>query len=352
MSTLEAPEVRTSTALANTVNGKASRVAIVFTGGTIAMTADTKSGIKPQLSGKQILERIPEIAQYLPDVHVVVHDFAALPGPHISPEMMVSLGEFVKALSETHDGIVITHGTDSMEETAFFLDLMIGDQVNAVFTGSMHASTDSAWDGPGNIIDALAVASNKEFHNHGVVVVMAGSVHAASEVTKYDTIRDDAFRSHDFGPLGSVNVLRSTPPMLIRNPHNMCRIAFNDEEELPYIELLKTYTGMDDRLFITALKAGASGIIVEAMGQGNVPPGAVNGIARACEMNIPVVIASRCQSGPVRPYYAYEGAGLELKRLGCLFAPYLTGPKARIKLMLALAAGYDRTKLEELFPCT
>ena len=85
------------------------------------------------------------------------------------------------------------------------------------------------------------------------------------------------------------------------------------------------------------------------MGQGNVPPGVMNGIARACEMKIPVIITSRCFSGPVRPYYAYEGAGLELERLGCLFAPMLTGPKARIKLMLALAAGYTPEKLKEIF---
>ena len=98
---------------------------------------------------------------------------------------------------------------------------------------------------------------------------------------------------------------------------------------------------MDDKLFITALKAGASGIVIEAMGQGNVPPGVINGISRAREMNIPVVITSRCRFGPVRPYYTYEGAGRELERLGCIFAPYLTGPKARIKLMLAIAGGME-----------
>ena len=107
---------------------------------------------------------------------------------------------------------------------------------------------------------------------------------------------------------------------------------------------------MGELLLQAAVDAKAKGIVVEAMGQSNVPPGVMNGIAIAREKNIPVVITSRCYSGPVRPYYAYEGAGLELESLGCLFAPFLTGPKARLKLMLALAAGYSPEKLMEIFP--
>jgi L-asparaginase len=350
MSTIESPEVQTK-AQPKQRDAERLRVAIVFTGGTIAMTADNKHGVKPQLSGKQILERVPEVVEYLPNVDIEVHDFSTLPGPHISPEMMVTLSEFIKAVAERCDGVVVTHGTDSMEESSFFIDLTIGDEVTAVFTGSMHPSTDAAWDGGRNLIDALAVASSQEFRGMGALIVLDGTVHAACEVTKSHTMRNDTFASHDFGPLGHVNVLNSTKPQKVRAPQYRASIPFNDENELPYVEFLKVYSGMDDHLFVAALKNGCAGIVVEAMGQGNVPPGAVNGISRACEMNIPVVITSRCQAGPVRPYYAYEGAGLELQKLGCLFGPYLTGPKARIKLMLALAAGYDQNKLQELFPC-
>lgn len=329
---------------------KKSRIALVFTGGTIAMTADQKSGVRPQLSGRDIIQRVPEIHEYLPDVSIDIHDFATLPGPHISPEMMMTLVDFVKAVAENHDGIVITHGTDSVEECAYFLDLAIGELTNVVFTGSMHPATDAAWDGGRNLVDAIAVAASPEFRGQGVLVMLNGVIHAASEVTKFHTMRPDAFQSHDFGPLGTVNVLESVPPKKIRDPQQRTTIAFDDDVELPYVEFLKAYAGMDDHLFVAALKHGAQGIVVEAMGQGNVPPGAVNGIARACEMNIPVVIASRCQAGAVRPYYAYEGAGFELKKLGCHFAPYLSGPKARLKLMLAIAAGYDREQLQGLFP--
>lgn len=350
MSTIESPEVQTKPELKRSTS-KQSRVAIVFTGGTIAMTADNKTGVKPQLSGRQILERVPEVVEYLPEIEIEVHDFSTLPGPHISPEMMVTLSEFIKAVAERCDGVVVTHGTDSMEESAYFVDLTIGDEVTAVFTGSMHPSTDAAWDGGRNLIDALAVAACKDLRGMGALVVLDGTIHAACEVTKSHTMRNDTFASHDFGPVGVVNTLTSTKPQKIREPQYRASIKFDDENELPYVEFLKVYSGMDDHLFVAALKNGCSGIVVEAMGQGNVPPGAVNGIARACEMNIPVVITSRCQAGPVRPYYAYEGAGFELQKLGCLFAPYLTGPKARIKLMLALAAGRDRANLEELFPC-
>ena len=326
-----------------------SRVAIVFTGGTIAVTADKKAGPVPALKGKQILERIPEIATYLPNVEVEVFDFATLPGPHISPEMMLTLADFVRAVSDHSDGVVVTHGTDSMEESAYFLDLAIGDHIPVVFTGAMHHSLDVAWDGGRNLIDSVAVAACKEFSKEGVVVVMNGTIHSAVQVTKLHTMRIDTFTSPDFGPLGTVNVLASEAPTKVRVSKSRPTIPVDDEIELPQVELLKTYAGMGDLFFRAAIDSGAKGIVVEAMGQGNVPPGAMNGIARACEMKIPVVITSRCFSGPVRPYYAYEGAGMELEKLGCLFAPLLTGPKARLKLMLAIAAGYDSEKLKEIF---
>lgn len=314
-------------------------IAAIFTGGTIAVSANKTSSVVPALSGREILERVPEIAQYMPAVRIQVHDFATLPGPHISPEMMLTLAGFVRAMKEHTDGVVITHGTDSMEETAYFLDLVATDDAPVVLTGSMHTSTDAAWDGGRNLVDAIAVAASPAFRGMGALVVMNGDVHAASEVTKTHTMNPGTFRSLDFGPMGNVNTLAMDEPRRTREPMRRVSIDLPEDAELPYIELLKTYSGMDDRLFIAALNGGAAGIVVEAMGQGNVPPGVVNGISRARERNVPVVITTRCHAGPVRPYYAYEGAGRELERLGCIFEPYLTGPKARLKLMLALAAG-------------
>ncbi len=330
-------------------NAGSARVATVFTGGTIAVSANKVAKNVPVLSGREILERVPEIAQYLPGLKLQVHDFATLPGPHISPEMMLTLASFVRALLEHSDGIVITHGTDSMEECAYFLDLVIGDRIPVVFTGSMHPATDAAWDGGQNLVDACAVAASGAFQKMGTLVVMAGQVHAASEVTKSHTMKDDTFRSPDFGPLGTVNTLKLDAPKRIREPHRRMNLSIGEDADLPYVELIKTYSGMDDMLFVAALKAGASGIVIEAMGQGNVPPGVVNGISRAREMNVPVVITTRCLAGPVRPYYAYEGAGRELEKLGCIFAPYLSGPKARIKLMLATAAGIEGEALRALW---
>jgi L-asparaginase len=337
------------TLTAETANGE-KRIALIFTGGTISVTTDSKAGPVPNLKGKDILERIPEIGKYLPAVETAVYDFAMLPGPHMSPAMMMTLADVAGAVLEDADGIVITHGTDSLEETAYFLDLTIDTSKPIVFTGAMHHSMDAGWDGSRNLIDAIGVASSEAFKNEGVLVVMNGSVDSAQEVTKFHTIRTDTFHSPDFGPLGNVNILASEPATKLRSARKHDHIALNDESELPRVELFKTYTGMDDMLFAFALSEGAAGIVVEAMGQGNVPPGALNGIARACEKKIPVVICSRCPSGAVRPYYAYEGAGKELEKLGCLFAPYLNGQKARLKLMLALAAGYDSEQLATLFP--
>jgi L-asparaginase len=331
-------------------SAKRSRVALVFTGGTMAVTTDKNAGPVPNLKGKEILERIPEVKKYLPAVSFEVFDFATLPGPHFSPQMMLTLSDFVRAVSEDCDGVVITHGTDSMEESAYFLDLALDLEKPVVFTGAMHHSLDAGWDGGTNLIDAIAVAASEDFRNEGVLVVMDGTIHHAAEVTKAHTMRTDTFRSPDFGPLGTVDTLSLGAPAKLRSTKFRIHIPLKEDEELSRVELFKTYSGMDDMLFTFALKEGVRGIVVEAMGQGNVPPGAVNGIARAREMQIPVVITSRCPSGPVRPYYAYPGAGRELQKAGCLFAPYLNGPKARLKLMLAIGAGYGEEQLKEIFP--
>lgn len=327
----ETPQTAAATAT------KAS-VALIFTGGTIAVTT-RHAGPVPVLRGKEILERIPEIKSYLPNVEVDIFDFATLPGPHMSPEMMLTLADFIRALGDDVDGIVIAHGTDTLEETAYFLDLVIAHSKPIVFTGAMHHSLDTAWDGGKNLIDAIAVAASPLFHNEGVLVVMDGVIHASNEVTKAHTTRSDTFRSPDFGPLGSVNTLQMSSPEKLRSVRDRLHIELTDDIELPYVELLTTYAGMDDMLFRCAIENDAKGIVVEAMGQGNVPPGSMNGISRAREKRLPVIITSRCPSGPVRPYYAYEGAGLELHKLGCHFSPYLTGPKTRLKLMLLIAAG-------------
>jgi L-asparaginase len=329
-------------------NGRA-RVATVFTGGTIAVSATKTRGVAPGLSGKEIMALVPEVEHHLENIDIEIHDFATLPGPHISPEMMLTLAEFIRALAERTDGVVVAHGTDTLEECAFFLDMVIGDHAPIVLTGSMHTSTDAAWDGGRNLIDAIAVAGSKQFEGQGVMVVMDGLVHAASEVTKTHSMRTDTFKSMDFGPLGTVSILASSLPMRSRAPRHRVSFTYNEDWELPYVELLKTYTGMDDGLFVAALKSGAMGFVIEAMGQGNVPPGVINGISRAREMGIPVIITTRCPSGPVRPYYTYEGAGKELEQLGCIFAPYLTGPKARLALMLAIASGYGMDRTRQLF---
>lgn len=325
------------------------RVATVFTGGTIAVSSTKGRGVAPGLSGKEIMALVPEVEQYLGNVDIEIHDFATLPGPHVSPEMMLTLAEFIRALAERADGVVIAHGTDTLEECAFLLDMVVGDRGPVVLTGSMHTSTDAAWDGGRNLIDAIAVAGSPQFAGEGVMVVMDGLVLAASEATKSHSMRTDTFRSLDFGPLGTVSTLASSAPMRSRAPRHRITFPYNEDLELPYVELLKTYTGMDDGLFVAAMKAGASGFVIEAMGQGNVPPGVINGISRAREMGIPVVITTRCPSGPVRPYYTYEGAGRELEHLGCIFAPYLTGPKARLALMLAIGSGYGQDRIRSLF---
>jgi L-asparaginase len=319
------------------------RLAIFFTGGTISMKLDPAIGAAvPALSGKEIIGNVPEMSL---EAEAEIIDFGRHPGPHWTFSLMSELLKEIRSATDREDidGVVITHGTDSLEETAYFLDLTLATSKPVVFVGAMRNSSESAWDGPPNLLSAVRVAASDAARDKGVMVAMNDTILAASEATKTHTESFDAFQSLDFGTLGVVD---KGDVIFKRAP--LGRKQLNTEIAVEPVYLLKMATGVDSVLLNAAIDAGAKGLVIEAMGRGNVPPATLPGIQRAIEQNIPVVLCSRCPRGRVFDSYGYEGGGKQLRNLGVIFADFLNGQKARIKLALALSLTRNLSELHAI----
>lgn len=324
---------------------KEKNILIVFTGGTFSMTIDKRrrGGAVPRYSGKELLKKIPEAGKL---AKISFYDFGKYPGPHVTPEIMMVLSrQLRKRIAEKkYDGVVITHGTDTLEETAYLIDLTIKAEIPIVFTGSMRNSSEPNWDGPKNLIDSILVCLNENSKGMGTLVCMHGEVNAASEVTKIFSNEFETFQSLDFGNLGFVQNGRVIFNRLPRRLETIETEKINTR-----VDLLTVYAGMDEKFFKFSADSGAEGLIVEALGVGNVPPPAFEGIKYAVEKGISVVLTSRCPAGETDYIYSYPGAGKHLHDLGVIFTDYLNGQKARIKLMLALSKTTDRKTLKKIF---
>ena len=320
------------------------KILIVFTGGTFSMMIDKSTGgAIPRYSGHELLDKIPE-AKALAEIEC--YDFGKYPGPHITPELMLDLSKKIKEKIAENNlaGVVVTHGTDTLEETAYFLDLSIKNEIPIVVIGSMKNSSEPDWDGPRNLIDAVHICLSESCKNLGVLVCLNGEINAASEVTKTYTDEIDTFHSLDFGALGFVQNGRV---ILNRLPRKLETIE--TEKIISNVDLLTVYAGMNEKFFRYSADSGVEGIVVEALGVGNVPPEAFEGIKYAIEKDIPVVLVSRCPAGETLDIYSYPGAGKHLHELGVIFAEYLNGQKARIKLILALGKTRNKKELKKIF---
>ncbi len=319
------------------------RVLFIFTGGTISMKIDPQTGgAVPALSGREILSFDPTLAE-LADIEVI--DFGRLPGPHWTAEKMWELSELTRAQLERPelDGIVITHGTDTLEETAYFVDLRHTSDKPIAFVGAMRNTSELSFDGPANLRAALRTVIEPDARRQGAFIVLNMLIHAASAATKSDTQALETFTSPVFGPLGIVDADRVLFARALPRRAQIDAATFE-----PQVDLLLTYAGFDGRFIDAARESGARGLVLEGTGRGNVPPAALPAIDRALEAGIPVVLSTRCAQGRVLDTYAYEGSGWDLRRRGVLFAGALPGPKARVQLMLALGATREPAVLKYL----
>lgn len=319
------------------------KVCIIFTGGTISMTVDPDIGAAiPTLSGEQILSMVSNIDK-IADIEVV--NFCEIPGPHMTFDKLLELKELIKQTLDRQDitGVIVTHGTDTLEETAYFLDLTIKHHKPVVVVGAMRSSSELGYDGSSNLAAAVCTAISPKAINEGVLVVLNNDVNIASEVTKTNTLSLNTFQS-PYGPLG---IIDTNDLIIYRNIAYRQHIDTNTVERR--VDLIKAVLDMDDRFIRLSVDAGAKGLVVEAMGRGNLPLKVLEGVKYALEKGVVVVIVSRCNSGRVFESYGYKGGGKELSDLGAIMGGEMRGPKARIKLMLALSKTNDMNEIRKLF---
>ena len=320
------------------------RVAIFFTGGTISMSIDpTMGGASPALSGEEIVAQVIGLKE-IADFEII--NFARLPGPHVTPSIMLELAHAVRLVlqRENIDGVVITHGTDTLDETAYFLDLVLQSVKPVVFVGAMRNSSELSWDGPANLIAAVRVATTVEARELGVLVAMSEEIIAAREVIKTHTESVDTFQSRDYGPIGLIDKDR----IIIARRTTDQEYIQTDNIEMA-VETMKMVSGGDGKFIDYAIAQGVRGLVLEAFGRGNVPPGYMGAIDRAAKTGIPMVLTSRCSRGRTLDAYAYEGAGKTLTKLGVILGGVLPSHKARIKLILALGAGWSTDRIRQSF---
>lgn len=307
------------------------KILVVFTGGTFSMMIDENTGgAVPRYSGSELMNMIPD-ANSLAEIEC--YDFGKYPGPHIAPELMLDLSKKIRTKLKTnhYDGVIVTHGTDTLEETAYFLDLTVKTEIPIVVIGAMKNSSEPDWDGPRNLIDAIHICLSDNSKNLGVLVCLNGEINAASEVTKIYSDSVESFKSLDFGNLGFVQNGRVIYNRLPRRLETIETEKINSN-----VDLLTVYAGMNEKFFKFSADSNVDGLVVEALGVGNVPPPAFEGIKYAVQKGIPVVLTSRCPAGETDDIYSYPGAGKHLHNLGVIFSDYLNGQKARIKLMIVL----------------
>lgn len=296
-------------------------------------------GMIPRLTGVEILAHVPDHHRI---ARVTVQEFGRYPGPHMTIERMWRLRSAVlDAISDGVDGIVITHGTDTIEETAYLLDRSLDPVVPVIVTGAMRSLSELSWDGPANLMAALNVAVAPDSVRRGVMVVMDERVVQGFEVVKTHTDEFGTFRSPNWGPLGIVD---HGQVLYYRESRRKEALA-PAYPALP-VDLVKLAAGSDSRLLDASRESGAAGVVVEALGRGNVPEASVPGIERWLATGRPVVVTSRSLRGRVLDTYAYPGGGHHLREMGVIFGDHLSGQQARIELMLAVGVhGADRTAI-------
>ena len=320
------------------------KIAIIFNGGTISMKIDEKiKAAVPSLSAEEIMSMIPGVEEY---AEIEAYTFSSMPSPHMTLETMLKLSKFTTELVEREDidGVVITHGTDTLEETAYLLDLTVKTKKPVVVTGAMRSGSELGYDGPFNLATSICTAISDEAVGRGVLVCFNGELNSASEVTKANSMALNAFRTPNFGPIVIVD---NDNVIFYRDANHLEK--YDVSEIKKQVALIKCVVDMDSSYIDYLIEKGCGGIVIEALGRGNVPPKMVDGIKKATELNIPVVVVSRCFEGRVFESYGYEGGGKQLKDLGVIFGDTLPGQKARIKLILAINSGMNIHEIARAF---
>jgi L-asparaginase len=322
-----------------------ARVAVIFTGGTISMRQDpTAGGNVPVLGGADLLATVPGL-DAIAEVEPI--DLGLTPASHLQFDDLFRIHHAVEDAVTRDDvaGAVVVQGTDAIEETAFWFDLLHAGPKPIVVTGAMRSASQPGFEGPRNLADAIRVAASPDAAaaDLGAVVVLDGTIDAADDVSKTHASAFDTFRSLNRGSLGRVDGER----VVVAGPRGPRRhVAASRAATRVFLVVATVAT---DGTPIAALHAaGADGFVVAATGAGNTDPALLAAAEAAMAAGIPVAVVSRCPAGAAGTGYAFPGGGATWLRAGALFAGHLTGPKARIALALGIGAGLDRDGLAAL----
>ena len=313
------------------------KILVLHTGGTISMQADATGAVVTSQDNP-----MNHVSNPLEGIEVHTLDFFNLPSPHIKPNHMLALYHKIKEEADNYDGVVITHGTDTLEETAYFLDTMKIPPIPIVLTGAMRSSNELGSDGVYNYLSALRVASDDKAADKGVLVVMNDEIHAAKYVTKTHTTNVSTFQTPTHGPLGlimkqEILYFKTAEP----------RVRFNLEHIQGLVPIISAYAGMTDELIDMLDLEQLDGLVIQAFGAGNVPKETARKLENLLQKGIPVALVSRCFNGIAEPVYAYQGGGVQLQRAGVFFVKELNAQKARLKLLIALNAGLKGQALKD-----
>ena len=311
------------------------KILVLHTGGTISMQADDSGAVVTSQDNP-----MNHVSNPLEGVEVHALDFFNLPSPHIKPKHMLALYQKIKEEADRYDGFVITHGTDTLEETAYFLDTMEVPHKPIVLTGAMRSSNELGSDGVYNYLSALRVASDDKAADKGVLVVMNDEIHAAKYVTKTHTTNVSTFQTPTHGPLGlimkhEILYFKTAEP----------RVRFDLDKIQGLVPIIPVYAGMTEELLDLLPVDQLDGLIIQAFGAGNVPKETAQKLNALIQEGLPIALVSRCFNGIAEPVYAYEGGGVCLQNAGVFFVKELNAQKARLKLLIAINAGLTGEEL-------
>lgn len=321
------------------------RVAVRSLGGTIAMTSTKESGARPTVTADSLVEAVPELQQHA-DLEATT--VCNIPGASLEMSTILMLfAELERACDSGVSGVVVTQGTDTLEECAYLLDVLWSRPQPVVFTGAMRPADATGADGPANLLAAVAVAADPAATGRGTLVVMSDEIHLARSVTKSHTASVSAFVSRGTGPIGRFQEGR----VLFNAPApapGQRAIDVDLSRPIPDVELVRLTLGQRPRR-LEAIAGTCDGLVVEAFGGGHVPGWWLDPLAELAR-DMPVVLASRTGGGSVLTHtYDFPGSETSLLALGLISANDLDGSKARLLLAMAIMTGSERSEIDSLF---
>ncbi|MDR0225161.1 MAG: asparaginase [Burkholderiaceae bacterium] len=315
-------------------------VQFIATGGTIAMKIDpVRNAPVPAISGDDLLATVPDVGRF---ARIEVNNLSNVPSDYMDPARWVQLSQAVQAALARPEvaGAIVSHGTDTLEETAFWLDLTVQSSKPVVLIGAQRNASVPDFDGPRNLLNAVRIAVDPQARDKGAMLAMNNQINAARYVTKTHTANVETFRSGEFGLLGEVYLDRVRFASV---PARRQHIALQ-AQSMPEVEIFPMYGGANGQALRQAVDRGVKGIVIDALGMGNMNVPMLEATRYAISKNVPVVVSTRVHNGRVMPSYGFEGGGKTSFEAGAVMADDLRAPKARILLMLALQAGVKGQK--------